>query len=353
MNLKKILSFIVCLILLVLIGIFLIYPNVEKTIKIQKEYYESTKYELEEIDYYHHEDTSHYIISSSYEYEITLENEHFKISNEDYNEIEDKDYEKYDYLLVFVKTNDCSEEVRFKEAELDDKKEMLRVIFRANRTCGLCALEYELHEIKIPKDISYYSIDIDWDIKGEECDPNIAYKPVLYLYPTTTTNITVDFAKEENLTTTYPKFNKNWNVTVHPNGDMYDKNNKYYYALYWEEKYSSKEFNEGFYVSKDNAISFLEEKLSILGLNPKEQNEFIMYWLPILEKNEHNLVYFELTDELQKENELIINPKPDTLIRIRMHVKKINSKQTIKEQQLTKQERNGYTAVEWGGVIYN
>ena len=78
-----------------------------------------------------------------------------------------------------------------------------------------------------------------------------------------------------------------------------------------------------------------------------------MYWLPILEKNEHNLVYFELTSELQKQNELIITPQPDTLIRIRMHVKQVTKETNIKEQKLVKQERIGYTAVEWGGVIHN
>ena len=66
---------------------------------------------------------------------------------------------------------------------------------------------------------------------------------------------------------------------------------------------------------------------------PKEKNEFIMYWLPKLEKNEHNLVYFELTEERQKNNELIIEPKPDSLLRMAIHVKKINGKQTIKEQK--------------------
>ena len=180
-----------------------------------------------------------------------------------------------------------------------------------------------------------------------------ADKPVLYLYPETEMNVEVKFAKPELLITTYPKYVDSWNVKVLPSGDMYDQNGKYYYALYWEEIITNKyNFNEGFYVEKDNAIEFLEEKLSILGLNDKERNEFIMYWLPILEQNQKSLVYFETTESLQKENELIINPKPDSLLRIRMHVKKINHKIEIKEQELLHFERKGFTAVEWGGIIY-
>ena len=178
-------------------------------------------------------------------------------------------------------------------------------------------------------------------------------KPVLYLYPEEKTDITVNFEKEENLTTTYPKFKEEWKVTAYPNGDLYDENGKYYYGLYWEEDSNHKvDFQEGFYVSKENAISFLEEKLSIIGLNAKEKNEFIMYWLPILEKNEHNLVYFELTEERDSFNKLEISPKPDSLLRMAIHVKKVDKKTNIKEQKLTSFERTGFTAVEWGGIVY-
>ena len=71
-----------------------------------------------------------------------------------------------------------------------------------------------------------------------------------------------------------------------------------------------------------------------------------------LEKNENNLVYFELTGERESFNKLEIAPKPDSLLRVAIHVKKINGKQTIKEQKLESFERNGFVAVEWGGIAY-
>ena len=178
-------------------------------------------------------------------------------------------------------------------------------------------------------------------------------KPVLYLYPTKKTNVTVTFANPKALTTTYPKYINNWNVTAYPNGDLYDKDGNYYYALYWEEKENhSIDFSEGFYVTKDNAIEFLEEKLTTIGFNAKERNEFIMYWLPILEKNEKNLVYFELTEERNKYNKLNINPNPDSMLRVAIHIKKVDKYTKIKEQKLTTFKRTGFTAVEWGGTIH-
>ena len=178
-------------------------------------------------------------------------------------------------------------------------------------------------------------------------------KPVLYLYPKKKTNVTVTFEKPELLTTTYPKFKDKWEVTAYPNGDLYDKSGKYYYALYWEEEFNNKvDFSTGFYVTKENALNFLEEKTEEIGLTRREANEFIMYWLPILEKNEKNLVYFELTKEVEMNNKLIITPKPDSILRMTIHVKKVDGYTKIKGQKLTTFKRKGFTVVEWGGVIY-
>ena len=182
---------------------------------------------------------------------------------------------------------------------------------------------------------------------------NIIHKPILYLYPQEKMNVSVTFDKEYLLETTYPKFGGSWDVEVYPDGSIYDKDGKYYYALYWDEKNTNNvKFNEGFYVEDDEAIEFLEEKLSIIGLNDRERNEFIMYWLPILEKNKKSLVYFELTEEKQKYNELKIEPKPDSLLRLTIHIKKVYRKKDIKEQYLPTFNRKGFIAVEWGGVEY-
>lgn len=179
-------------------------------------------------------------------------------------------------------------------------------------------------------------------------------KPILYLYPKkNNTKINISFENGNLLTTTYPKYNGSWTVMANKNGDLHDLQGKYYYGLYWEEEGSSKvDFKTGFYVEKNDAAKFLEDKLTTIGLNEKEKNEFIVYWLPLLEKNEKSLVYFELTSERQAYNKLIINPTPDSLLRVAIHVKKVNNKTSIKEEQLTTFKRIGFTAVEWGGVIH-
>ena len=206
--------------------------------------------------------------------------------------------------------------------------------------------------VSISLSISYIACDI---IKASNKQNGIHLdKPVLYLYPEQQENVTIRFEHPENLLTTYPEYKTEWRVTANSDGSLYDKDNKYYYALYWDEKNTSEvNFDEGFYVTKENAIEFLETTLTKIGLTRREQNEFIMYWLPILEKNEKSLVNYTLTEKRQEENELIITPKPDSLLRVAINIKKEDKKVKIKKQTLPTFTRKGFTAIEWGGCIYN
>ena len=265
----------------------------------------------------------------------------------------EKDYDRYVYALIVFQIDECNASILYDGFYLN---EYINLSFTETTHCGVCASNYYLYEIGIPrKNYNAQELNVEFTLEddGKECDPDIAYKPIMYLYPTQDIDLSITFDKEELLTTTYPKYNNGWNVKVLKDGSIYDENNKYYYALYWESQYNYKvDFSEGFYVNKDNAIDFLEEKLTILGLNDKERNEFIMYWLPIIEKNEHNLIYFETTESLNKNEPINFSIKPDTLIRIRMHIKKVDKPYTIREQKLTSPTRSGFTAIEWGGVIY-
>jgi len=275
-------------------------------------------------------------------------------TNEDYLKIkmENNFHDNKKFVYYGSQINPCNEEVIYNSYKMENK--VMTINFDVNQICGSCSPEYILFFIEVDKDMEIDEIKEDFTYtRDENCNLDIEKKPILYLYPKEETNVSVKLKNSDRIITSYPKYNDGWNVIAKTNGDLHDDNNKYYYALYWDEINTNKvDFSEGFYVSKDNAINFLEEKLEIIGLNAKERNEFIMYWLPILEKNNHNLIYFELTEEREKNNALIIEPKPDSLLRVNMHVKKVDKKTNIKEQELTTFKRNGFVAVEWGGTIY-
>ena len=98
-------------------------------------------------------------------------------------------------------------------------------------------------------------------------------------------------------------------------------------------------------------VKFFEEKLGILGLNGREINEFIVFWLPILSKNKYNYIRFATSDEIENDMSLEISPKPDALIRVMMIVKPLEELKDVREQNLLAVKRDGYTVVEWGGTI--
>ena len=177
-------------------------------------------------------------------------------------------------------------------------------------------------------------------------------KPVIYFYPEEEMDLSVTFVNEEMLTTTYPKYDGGWNIHLQEDGTFtVPGSNREYYALFFDEIPDLEvDFSEGFYVTKDNAISFLEEKMDYMGFTNRETDEFIMYWLPILENNGQSLVYFEQTEERNEECPLEFSVEPETLIRTIIHIKKVDEPTDIQEQQLIHQERTGFTITEWGGA---
>ena len=176
-------------------------------------------------------------------------------------------------------------------------------------------------------------------------------KPIIYLYPTTETQVNVKLWTPENLSHTYPKYNsEKWrSVIAQPNGELEDMDTwRKLYALYREWKSDNEtNFNEWFIVAWEDIIPFLEEKLAILWLNEREAEEFIVYWLPQMEGNEWNLIRFETIEEQNENMSLNITPSPDTVIRVMMDWKAIDEPIDISEQKLITPERNGFTVVEW------
>ena len=179
-----------------------------------------------------------------------------------------------------------------------------------------------------------------------------AAKPIIYLYPTEETDVSVTLGYPDKITCSYPKYINTWHVNAKPNGDLKDLDTgKNLYALYYESEnkhdYTIKE--DGFIVKSEDVAGFLEEKLKILGLNDRESEEFIVYWLPKLEANKYNYIRFATMDEINKNMPLEISPNPDTLIRVLMTYKGLDNPINVTEQKLEKVERIGFTAVEWGG----
>lgn len=176
-------------------------------------------------------------------------------------------------------------------------------------------------------------------------------KPMIYLYPEQEQRVSVSLDYKGQLTHVYPFFSANttWQVKAKPDGTILC-NNREYYALFWEGvKEKTYKMDEGFCVKGSDTEKFLEEKLETLGLNHREINEFIVYWLPQMEDNPYNIITFQ-DRAYTNDAKLTVVPKEDTMIRVFMtwypSIKPID----IREQKLSSMKRQGFTVVEWGGA---
>ncbi|MBI9012510.1 MAG: hypothetical protein JEZ08_09810 [Clostridiales bacterium] len=180
----------------------------------------------------------------------------------------------------------------------------------------------------------------------------VCKKPVIYLYPEVETKIAVKLITTCELTTTYPEYNNGWEVIAYPDGELLVDDHQYAY-LYWEgiTKHPLS-IDAGFVVAGEDTAVFLDDKLELMGLNYRERNDFITYWLPEMEDNPYNKIHFmqESYDEIAK---LEITPEPQSLIRVFMLFEGIEVKEELEPQILIKATREGFTVVDWGGSELN
>ena len=183
-----------------------------------------------------------------------------------------------------------------------------------------------------------------------EIDPEACYKPVIYLYPQEETEVSVKLLLDGQLTCTYPAYGDGWQVTAAPDGTLTDKNGQTYNYLYWEgQVHAQWDWDEGFCIKGEDTAAFLEEALEKLGLTRKEANEFIVYWLPLMEQNPYNIISFQTTAYTDAAG-LEVSPAPDTVIRVFMTWQASDYSIRLLPQKLETPERTGFTVVEWGGT---
>lgn len=190
----------------------------------------------------------------------------------------------------------------------------------------------------------------DSHLQGGSNSGEVMDKPVIYLYPESSQEVTVTIDIDGALTCTYPMYENGWKVVAEPDGTLTDTQGQVYNYLYWEGKTNVEwDMSSGFCVRGEDTAKFLEQALEQLGLNRREANEFIVYWLPMMEQNPYNVISFQ-TDVYAKAAELEINPAPDTLIRVFMAWQGVDSPVELPEQKLSAPTRQGFTVVEWGGT---
>lgn len=186
-------------------------------------------------------------------------------------------------------------------------------------------------------------------------EPIIHYrKPVIYLYPQQDQEVNVQLQPKGDFTFTYPVYENGWKGTAHPDGSITVDGNTYPY-LFWEGKGDGfpqlRDYDNGFVVQRSEVTTFLEEQLTEMGLNTKEQTDFITYWGPIMAQAPRGYAQFVFNQQYDAIAALDIQPTPQHVFRVYLLWTPIhdNLKLHPKPQQLEHIDRTGFYAIEWGG----
>ena len=141
-------------------------------------------------------------------------------------------------------------------------------------------------------------------------------------------------------------------MTAYPDGTLVNKaDGSHHRYLFWDAVNCRTrfDFSEGFCVAGCDTEQFLKEKLTYMGLTEDEMNEFIVYWLPLMEHNAYNLIAFQ-GDAYTNSAKLTVTPAPDRECRVFMAYIPLENAVEIEPQELETFERTGFALVEWGGA---
>ena len=182
-------------------------------------------------------------------------------------------------------------------------------------------------------------------------DNPLTGKPVIYLYPEKTTDVSVKLDFDGKLTYTYPAYGGGWNVIAEPDGTLINKaDGSTHYYLFWEGVANFDWSHEsGFVVKGSETEAFLRKTLAEMGLTPREYNDFITYWVPKMQNNKYNLISFS-GEEYAEGAKLTVSPAPESVLRVHMVWMALDEPIEIPAQSFEPFERKGFTLVEWGGT---
>ena len=269
------------------------------------------------------------------------------------------DFKKNNYYIFEVERDKCAEKNFFlngftiNETDHGRTLEDLDITLSYFPSCEMCGTEYMYYAVRLDKKIEEVEdATINYDPLYETtCDYDVyEKKPMIYIYPEDDMDVEIKLGNDEYLTTSYPRYEDSWKVFARKDGTL-EYDGREYYGLYWEgSSHKGLSLDEsGFVIKGEDTAKFLEEKLEFLGLNEREINEFIVYWLPQMEHNEYNFIRFETEEEIEEYMPLEITPEPDTVIRVYMQFEALDEEIEVEEQELTPVSREGFTVVEWGG----
>jgi len=206
---------------------------------------------------------------------------------------------------------------------------------------------------------SQHRVHINFYARSKYEEHQMVKKPVIYLYSDSEMNVELTLTHPK-MTFTYPVYEDGWKVKTLADGSIQNRaDQKNYPYLFWEGESTSLRYLsennvvKGQLIKTDEIVTYLESALTAMGLNRKEQTDFITFWAPAIIKSPYVFIQFLVDEEYDNQiAELTVTPKPESRRRIFMQYTLLESAFVPFEfvlQEFSTFERTGLTLVEWGG----
>jgi hypothetical protein len=181
-------------------------------------------------------------------------------------------------------------------------------------------------------------------------DRPLVLKPMLYIYPPDTLDVTVTMGRPERVSVSYPALvNDSWKVRAHPGGDLVSKTSgKRYYGLFWEGySWNAPISDTGFCLTREEFGTRMDSILELKGLNFREREEFITFWIARIAQP---FVVVRFPEQaFSQAFPVHILPPPELFLRVFATFEQRATPMRFVAPHLEGIRRPAWTAVEWGG----
>lgn len=217
---------------------------------------------------------------------------------------------------------------------------------------------FESPNIKEARDIIKEELGFDpYDHSDNEIpDPNTGipvYKPNIYLYSDNDMTADVKLYPSEWITCSEPLYNEatGWQASIFKGSLNGSEDYLFYEAVVPDEDFQKQ---QGWIIQAGGHHEALEAILDKYAFNEKEKKDFLEFWSGsgMLDSNQCYAVYPQDNSIVDGIMPLVVNPVPDHVYRIWFYfVPGEKGFTDLDPVKVVKIERDGFTAVEWGGMI--
>lgn len=179
-----------------------------------------------------------------------------------------------------------------------------------------------------------------------------AYKPNIYIYANTPTPVTVTFADPYLLRTVDPVYDGSWQVVAEGDGTLTQEDGSTLGYLFYESETQAHYFQTktGYLIDSDERSARYEEILSSYGFNETEIADFTDFWVDKLPEGVDYMMYPQGTETVDMAMPIVVSPEPEHMTRIWFAFEAYDGQEYTEPvpEEIT---HDGYSVIEWGGVI--